>query len=98
MRIAIGGISHETSTFAPTPTTLRDFETGLGLFRSNDIVARFRGANNCTSGFIATASCRADRAATASRPRPPCNTPVPTWWDTRKLILGRYSTILQGHK
>jgi len=27
MRIAIGGISHETSTFAPTPTTFRDFET-----------------------------------------------------------------------
>ena len=26
MRIAIGGISHETSTFATTPTTMRDFE------------------------------------------------------------------------
>jgi microcystin degradation protein MlrC len=55
MRIAIGGISHETSTFAATPTTLRDFETGLGLFRCNDIVARFRGTNNCTGGFIAGA-------------------------------------------
>jgi microcystin degradation protein MlrC len=30
MRIAVGGISHETSTFATTPTTYRDFETGLG--------------------------------------------------------------------
>jgi microcystin degradation protein MlrC len=55
MRTAIGGISHETSTFAPTPTTLRDFETGLGLFRGNDIVARFRGTNNGTGGFIAGA-------------------------------------------
>src|SRR5881394_1842119 len=52
MRIATGGISHETSTFAPTPTTLRDFETGLGLFRGDAIVERFRGTNNCTGGFI----------------------------------------------
>ncbi len=52
MRIATGGISHETSTFAPTPTTLRDFETGLGLYRGTDIVERFRGTNNCTGGFI----------------------------------------------
>src|SRR5688500_2934413 len=55
MRIAAGGISHETSTFAPTPTTLRDFETGLGLFRGPAIVERFRGTNNCTGGFIAGA-------------------------------------------
>lgn len=55
MRIAIGGISHETSTFAPTPTTLRDFETGLGLYRGSAMVERFRGANNCTGGFIAGA-------------------------------------------
>jgi microcystin degradation protein MlrC len=55
MRIAAGGISHETSTFAPTPTTLRDFESGLGLFRGGDIVERFRGSNNCTGGFIAGA-------------------------------------------
>src|ERR1051325_8250772 len=52
MRIATGGISHETSTFAHTPTTLRDFETGIGCFRGGDIVTRFRGANNCTGGFI----------------------------------------------
>src|SRR5262245_41029134 len=52
MRIATGGISHETSTFASTPTTLRDFETGLGLFRGGDILTRFRGTNNCTGGFI----------------------------------------------
>src|SRR3954462_1881179 len=55
MRILTGGISHETSTFAPTPTTLRDFETGLGLFRGPAIVERFRGTNNCTGGVIAGA-------------------------------------------
>lgn len=52
MRIATGGISHETSTFAPTPTTLHDFETGLGLYRGPAIIERFRGTNNCTGGFI----------------------------------------------
>lgn len=55
MRIAAGGISHETSTFATTPTTLREFENGFGLFRGPAIVERFRGTNNCTGGFIAGA-------------------------------------------
>src|SRR5947209_14600201 len=55
MRIATGGISHETSTFATTPTRLRDFENGLGLFRGQAILDRFRGTNNCTGGFIAGA-------------------------------------------
>jgi microcystin degradation protein MlrC len=55
MRIATGGISHETSTFAPTPTTLHDFETGLGFFRGEGILSRFPGTNNCTGGFLAGA-------------------------------------------
>src|SRR5262245_24019519 len=52
MRIAIGGISHETSTFAKTRTTLADFADGFGLFRGNEILDRFRGTNICTGGFI----------------------------------------------
>ena len=52
MRIAIGGISHETSTFAQTKTTLREFETGFGLYRGEEILKRFRGANVCTGGFL----------------------------------------------
>ena len=52
MRIAIGGILHETSTFAKTPTTIRDFETGFGLYRGEEILKRFRGANICTGGFL----------------------------------------------
>lgn len=52
MRIAAGGIMHETSTFADTPTTLRDFETGLGLYRGQAIIDHFRGTNNCTGGFV----------------------------------------------
>lgn len=52
MRIAIGGISHETSTFVERPTTLTDFEQGFGLFRGDEVIKRFRGANMCTGGFI----------------------------------------------
>jgi microcystin degradation protein MlrC len=52
MRIAAGGVSHESSTFAKTPTTLREFESGFGLFRGPAVIDRFRGANICTGGFI----------------------------------------------
>ena len=52
MRIATGGVSHETSTFLRTRTTMRDFETGKGVFRGNEITDRFRGANIPTGGFI----------------------------------------------
>lgn len=52
MRIAIGGISHETSTFVKTRTTLKDFESGFGLFRGQQIIDRFTGANICAGGFI----------------------------------------------
>jgi microcystin degradation protein MlrC len=52
MRIALGGISHETSTFINTPTTLADFEQGFGLYRGTAVIERFRGANMCTGGFL----------------------------------------------
>lgn len=52
MRIAIGGISHETSTFVKTPTTLKDFESGFGLYRGDAVIDRFTGSNICAGGFI----------------------------------------------
>jgi microcystin degradation protein MlrC len=52
MRIASGGVLHETSTFAKTPTTSREFEQGFGLFRGQEMIDRFRGANTCVGGFI----------------------------------------------
>ena len=52
MIIATGGVSHETSTFVRTRTTIEDFKNGKGLFRRNEIIDRFRGANTCTGGFI----------------------------------------------
>jgi len=52
MRIAIGGISHETSTFASTRTSIDDFTSGFGLFRGPAVIERFRGSNICAGGFI----------------------------------------------
>jgi microcystin degradation protein MlrC len=52
MRIAVGGVLHETSTFISTPTALRDFETGFGIYRGAEIFERFRGANMCIGGFL----------------------------------------------
>ena len=52
MRIATGGIIHETSTFVDTPTTLADFEYDRGVIRGDAILERFRGTNVCTGGFI----------------------------------------------
>lgn len=55
MRIAIGGILHETATFIDRPTTLADFEGGFGLYRGAELLSRFRGANMCPGGFIQAA-------------------------------------------
>ena len=52
MRIATGGVSHETSTFVQTPTTIEDFKHRKGVFRGNEIIDRFRGTNISTGGFI----------------------------------------------
>ncbi|MBW3543589.1 MAG: M81 family metallopeptidase [Planctomycetes bacterium] len=52
MRIAIGGILHETSTFVETRTTLDDFEYDRGIARGREVIERFRGTNVCTGGFL----------------------------------------------
>lgn len=52
MRIAMGGISHETSSFAKKPTTLADFASGFGLYRGDEILHRFRRSNMCAGGFL----------------------------------------------
>jgi microcystin degradation protein MlrC len=55
MRILMGGILHETSTFAAGTTTLRDFEAGKGVLRGGAMLDIFRGANFCPGGFLAGA-------------------------------------------
>jgi microcystin degradation protein MlrC len=55
MRIAFGGILHETATFIDRPTTLADFSSGFGLFRGEAMFQRFTGANLCPGGHIEAA-------------------------------------------
>lgn len=55
VRIATGGIIHETSTCVHTRTTLADFEHDRGVIRGPAMLERFRGANVQTGGFIAAA-------------------------------------------
>src|SRR5690349_14828390 len=52
MRILMGGIMHETSTFATGTTTLRDFEAGKGVVRGKAMLDLFQGANFCCGGFM----------------------------------------------
>ena len=52
MRIATGGICHESSTFTPFATSLEDFAEGFGVFRGEAVLTRFTGANIPTGGFI----------------------------------------------
>ena len=52
MRIATGGVLHETSTFAAGQTTVPDFETGIGFARGVELFEKYRGANFCCGGFI----------------------------------------------
>ncbi|MDG1894459.1 MAG: M81 family metallopeptidase [Fuerstiella sp.] len=52
MRIATGGIIHETSTCVDAPTTMEQFEYDRGVIRGADILERFHGTNVCTGGFI----------------------------------------------
>ncbi len=59
MRIASGGVQHETNTFATTPTTLADFvrdsECGPDLAGFEVIVDRYRGTGCIHGGYIAGA-------------------------------------------
>ena len=56
--IAVGGISHETNTFNPRKTTLKDFETGLGatgILRGQEIIRQAETGNTTMAGFVAAA-------------------------------------------
>ena len=58
MRIATGGIAHETNTFAARPTTIDEFRSrgGFpGLTVGAPVLDALRGSNSCTGGFIEAA-------------------------------------------
>src|SRR5262245_38401290 len=55
MRIVTGGISHETTTFAPIPTTWQSFDERFNL-RGEAILEAFRGTNTPIGGFMDAAA------------------------------------------
>lgn len=52
MRIATGGISHETSTFTTVPTTIASAEERQGYQHGQEMLDKYRGANTPIGGFI----------------------------------------------
>ncbi len=52
MRIATGGISHETSTFTTVPTTIDSADKRQGYRQGQDILDKYRGVNTPIGGFI----------------------------------------------
>ena len=59
MRIATGGIQHETNTFATTPTTLADFEResdcGPDFLGGETLLRMFRGTGTVHGGYLEAA-------------------------------------------
>jgi microcystin degradation protein MlrC len=51
MRVAIGGISHESSTFSAVPTTLEDFAQ-RALAEGPALLEQYAGTRTCPGGFI----------------------------------------------
>ncbi|MFB6211529.1 MAG: M81 family metallopeptidase, partial [Halobacteriales archaeon] len=52
--VLVGGFSHETNTFAPTPTGRDDFQKRLERF-GDDVPAELRGTNTGIGGVIEVA-------------------------------------------
>ena len=53
MKIAIGGISHETNTFNIVPTSLDAFRSGRGrMYYGEEMIHRLDGTNTVIGGFI----------------------------------------------
>ncbi len=63
MRVAIGGIAHESSTFSTVPTTLEDFASGAVGGRSTD-----RGRDRHEAPWAASSTRRATAPSRSSRP------------------------------
>jgi len=57
MKIITGGINHETSTFTPVATTLREYKERFYL-RGQEMLDLFRGTNTPIGGFIEGADAR----------------------------------------
>ncbi len=90
MRVAIGGISHESSTFTPVQTTRQSYEERF-LLEGEGILRAFRRTNTPIGGFIAGADAHGFELIPTlfASPQPSAPTPRPLYDE----ILGR---MLQG--
>ncbi len=90
MRVAIGGISHESSTFTPVQTNRQSYEERF-LLEGEGILHAFKRTNTPIGGFIAGADAHGfDLIPTLfASPQPSAPTPRPLYDE----ILGR---MLQG--
>ena len=90
MRVATGGLSHESSTFTPVPTTIESYRERF-LLEGDDILNTFAGTNTPIGGFIAGAQAHNFELIPTlfGEPQPSAPTPRPLYDE----LLGR---ILDG--
>ena len=90
MRIATGGLSHESSTFTPVPTTIESYRERF-LLKGDDILNTFAGTNTPIGGFIAGAQAHDFELIPTlfGEPQPSAPTPRPLYDE----LLGR---MLEG--
>ncbi|MDP2858636.1 MAG: M81 family metallopeptidase, partial [Bacillota bacterium] len=51
-RIGVGGFIHETHTFCPAPTDVKDFEDQKGVHSGQDLIDYFTGTNDYYAGYF----------------------------------------------
>ena len=90
MKIAIGGLSHESSTFTPVPTTRESYEERF-LLEGDEILRKFVGTNTPIGGFIEGARAHDFELVPTlfGEPQPSAPTPRPLYDE----LLGR---MLEG--
>ena len=54
-KIGVAGFSHETITFWPGLTTLKDFERNA--YHGENVIEKAKGTNSCIGGFIEVCEC-----------------------------------------
>ncbi|HET9016410.1 MAG TPA: M81 family metallopeptidase [Thermomicrobiaceae bacterium] len=98
MRVAIGGISHESSTFATVPTRLADFEQ-RSLVEGDDLIDRLQGTRTPVGGFLDAARDAAFEVVptifASATPGGPV-TAEATETLTRRLVAGLGAALASG--
>jgi microcystin degradation protein MlrC len=93
-RIAVGGIAHETNTFASMPTTLDDFQQ-RALLTGNALLMSARGNDGALGGVTAAAEGRAELLPTLFASAAPSGMVTASTFATlRDGLLAR----LRGHQ